>query len=154
MAEFMQSGVPAPPDLLKRFVPTPLCTRLRFGNTEILAQTHDSSILGVLHEYEGHLSGSHQRFVWTLVRDNVEAPLLQPTIIHHGHVTFVDMGPACLAAIDHETRELFAFLGANISVGTLRVDVLPLLFELTLGVSEAPEELPNSEFADMDSSNV
>ena len=131
MAEFIRSAAVAwPPDLLKRFVSAPLRANLRFGDAEILVQTNDSSILNALRECDGHSSVSHQHLVWTFVRDNSEAPLLQPAIIHHGQVTFVSMGPACLIAIDHETRELFGFLGMVVDDATFRRSVVPILREL------------------------
>lgn len=156
MAEIIRSAVyPEPPDLLKRFVPTPLRANLRFGDVEVLAQTNDSSILNVLRQYEDHRSAPHQPFVWTLVRDSVEALLLQPTLIHRGQVTFVNMGRACVIAIDHDTRELFGFLGTAVDEAAFAIDVLPLLRELTQGPFETNEKMaPHSEIAVTDPTNV
>ena len=119
-----------PPDLFKRFVPTPYCANLRLDHAEVLVQTNDSSILNFLREYETQSSGGRQ-FVWKVIRDNVRVPLLAPTVIYHEPVTFVSMGPSCLVAIDHETPELFAFLGTVIDDSDFRVRIFPLLRELS-----------------------
>jgi len=145
-----------PPDLLKRFVPTPLCASLQFENALVHVQTNDLSILNVLREYETRSASRHPQFVWKLVRDDVQLPLKPATIIHHDPVTFASMGPACLVAVDHEKRELFAFLGITVDASTLRFHVLPLLHELTQSASvRATEDLiPDHKISSMSTSNA
>ncbi len=131
-----------PPDLLKRFVPTPFRANLRMGSLDVVALTNDPAILRPLTKYQSHSRRVRGQFVWKLIRDDgVQEPLLEPTIVHERAVTFVSMGPACLMAVDYENRELFTFIGLSVDVSTFTVSVLPLMSELTQrSAAEATEE--------------
>jgi hypothetical protein len=152
-----RSICPEPPDLVKRFVPTPISANVQFAGVNAFVETNDPAILDGLREFEGRPSAPGKRFVCRFIRDeNVRAPLADPTVIHQDPVLFLSMGPSCLIAIDCETRELFGFLGSAVEPSEFRGAVLPLLRELMEhAVGTSPEQSKqNREFLTMGGQNA
>lgn len=120
------------PDLLKRFAPTPLRGRARFGSIEVALETNDPSFLDAFRESKGGSRDAEANFVWKLVRDQeVRDEPSEPMLIRHGQVTALSLGPACLIAFDHEAGALVGFIGSAVSAETFRQTILPLLEQLS-----------------------
>jgi hypothetical protein len=131
------------PDLLKRFAPTPLRGRARFGSIEVALETNDPSFLDAFRELNGGSRNAEANFVWKLVRDHeVRDEPSEPMLVHHGPVTALSMGPACLIAVDHGACELVGFIGSAVRAETFTQTILPLLEQLsrTIG-ADATHEL-------------
>jgi hypothetical protein len=124
---------PSPPDLLKRFVPTPFRADLQMGSTRVVVKTNDPAIPGLLRGFKARSRVRPlRRFRWKLVRDgDVRAPASRPILLRNGPVVVLSMGPACLIGVDYEKNELFAFLGCFARGDTFTASILPLLRELT-----------------------
>jgi hypothetical protein len=121
-----------PLDLLRRFVPTPLKAVYRIGSVRVIVQTNDITLLpafplGADLDVEGK-----QTVEWKLVRD-VDSPglLEEPVFLNSGALTIVEMGTACLLAVDHERRELLGFIGADIDARTHQEFLVPFLCRMT-----------------------
>src|SRR5215469_12077147 len=82
--EFPEEGAnSSPPDLLKRFVPTPFRTELQIGRTRVVVKTNDPGIPLLLRDFKtrSHIRPVRQ-FRWKLVRDdNVRAPASQAVLL-------------------------------------------------------------------------
>ena len=132
--EFPEEGAnSSPPDLLKRFVPTPFRAELQIGRTRVVVKTNDPGIPLLLRDFKtrSHICPVRQ-FRWKLVRDdNVRAPASQAVLLRNGPLAVLSMGPACLIGVDYENNELFAFLGAFASGDVFSTSILPMLGELT-----------------------
>lgn len=123
----------SPPDLLKRFVPTPFRTELQIGRTRVVVKTNDPGIPLLLRDFKTRSRIRPVRqFRWKLVRDDsVQVSASQAVLLRHGPLAVLSMGPACLIGADYENNELFAFLGAFASGDVFSTSILPLLGELT-----------------------
>jgi len=119
-----------PPDLLRRFVATPLTFLYRIGAFKVIVKTNDETLLPAF-EASFESPGTNT-FEWKLIRDSDSHGLLEPSMgITSGPLTFVGMGPACLIGVDRQRRELFAFIGRDIDRQTYKALLIPLFFELT-----------------------
>ena len=121
-----------PPDLLRRFIPTPLKATYRIGPFRVTVQTNDFSLLPTLPSQADPGISDDCNLKWKLVRDTGSSGLLEtPTFVTTGALTVVEMGPACLLGLDHERRELLGFIGADIDARTHQDFLVPLLFRMT-----------------------
>lgn len=122
-----------PPDLLKRFMPTPFRGTLHLGGAEVSVQSNDSTIVDHFVSSRRSFSVTSCSFLWKLVYDyNAPSELLPGTIITCGPTVFATLGPACLVGFDHDRSELVAFLGIHGNDPSFHEAVLPFLAELTL----------------------
>lgn len=121
-----------PLDLLRRFVPTPLKAVYRIGSVQVIVRTNDITLLPTfpLGAELDVSRGQHLR--WKLIRD-VDSPgfLDEPVFLTSGVLTIVEMGTACLLALDHERRELLGFIGADIDARTHQEFLVPFLCQMT-----------------------
>ncbi|HEY1483754.1 MAG TPA: hypothetical protein VGF19_13565 [Candidatus Acidoferrum sp.] len=131
-----------PLDLLRRFIPTPLQALYRIGAVRVTVKTNDITLLPAFPldlDLEVH---AEQCLEWRLIRDAGLPDLLGPPLFMiSGMLTIVTMGPACLIAVDHQQRELLAFLGTSIDARTHEDCVIPLLCQLTNEVFPAGTSL-------------
>lgn len=121
-----------PLDILRRFVPTPLKAMYHIGATRVMVQTNDFALIPTL------LSGTHLDVTrgwdweWKLVRDaGNPGPLESPMVLAVQAVTVVEMGTACLFGVDHERRELLAFIGEEIDARTYQEFLVPFFCRMT-----------------------
>jgi hypothetical protein len=122
-----------PPDLLRRFVPTPLRTRFRLGASTVVVETNDFSLLPALPLESGADELIPSNLEWKLVRDpDVHGLLQEPLLLTSGQVTLVTMGAACLLGVDHERRELLCFIGAEVDPRTFQEFLVPFLCRLSM----------------------
>ena len=131
--EFETGSNSSPPDLLKRFVPTPFRAELQMGSTRVTVKTNDPAIPALLRGFKTRSRVRPlRRFLWKIVRDDdVRASASQPMLLRNGPVVVLSMGPACLIGVDYDKNELFAFLGSFAGGDTFTASILPLLRELT-----------------------
>jgi hypothetical protein len=123
------------PDLLRRFIPTPVKAMYRVGGARVMVQTNDFTLLPALPLEADHARAGEQNLEWTLIRDADSHGLLEPpTFLTSGTLTVVVMGTACLVGLDHERRELLGFIGADIDTRTHQEFLVPLLCQMTNGV--------------------
>jgi hypothetical protein len=131
--EFPTESISRPPDLLKRFVPTPFRADLQIGSTRVIVRTNDPAIPRFLRDFNTRSRvRPWRRFRWKLVRDgDVRAPASRPILLRNGPVVVLSMGPACLIGVDYEKNELFAFFGCFAGGDAFTASILPVLRELT-----------------------
>jgi hypothetical protein len=119
------------PDLLRRFIPTPVTTKYRVGELRMMVRTNDFTLLPVLPFDPDHDGAGEQNLEWTLIRDADSRGLLEsPLFLKSGTLTVVLLGTACVVGLDHERRELFGFIGADIDVGPHQEFLIPLLCQM------------------------
>ena len=123
------------PDLLRRFIPTPVKAMYRVSGVRVMVQTNDFTLLPALPLYADHAGAGEQNLEWTLIRDADSHGLLEPPLfLTSGKLSVVVMGTACLVGLDHERRELLGFIGADIDARTHQEFLVPLLCQMTNGV--------------------
>jgi len=131
MVEVRTPAYADPLDLLRRFVPTPLKASYRFGDARVVVQTNDFSLLPTASPAASPPEISECDFEWILVRDaDATGTLYPPMVLASGAVTIIQMGSACLLGLDHERRELLAFIGSNVHPRTHQNFLVPLLCRL------------------------
>ena len=126
------SGYADPIDILRRFIPTPLKAVYQFGAIQALVQTNDFSLLPPA-SFAASLARNAQRyFQWALIRDeDASGPLQLPFMLTSGPLTIVQMGPACVAGVDKERRELVAFIGSEVHARAHQEFLVPLFCRLS-----------------------
>ena len=127
------------PDLLRRFIPTPVKAVYRVGGVRVRVHTNDSALLPALpfdaDPDADHTRADRQDLEWTLIRDaDSNGPLERPIFMKTEALTVVVMGTACLVGLDHERRELFGFIGAEVDARTHQEFLVPILCEMTTQV--------------------
>jgi hypothetical protein len=135
-----------PLDPLRRFISTPLRAHFRLGATCVMVQTNDSAFLSELPVVASPIELDAPIFEWKLVReDEVSGPLEEPLLLTSRTLTTVEMGPACLLGVDHQRRELFCFIGADIDARVFR----EVLFPFFCGVmNEVPDAVGRTHLQD------
>jgi hypothetical protein len=124
-------------DVLRRFIPTPLRTRFRIGETTVLVETNDFSLLPVLPLESDSGEVVPSDIDWKLIRDPEASGLLQePLVLVSEHLTIVAMGVACLLAMDQERQALLCFIGAEIDTRTFRDVLVPILCQMSIEAGE------------------
>ncbi len=121
-----------PLDLLRRFVPTPLKAVYRIGSVSVIVRTNDITLLPAF-PLGADLDIDGERILeWKLIRDADSPGLLEePVFLNSGALTIVEMGTACLLALDHERRELLGFIGADVDARTHQEFLVPFLCRMT-----------------------
>jgi hypothetical protein len=134
--EFADAG--APPDLLRRFVPTPFRAIYRISGVPVLVQTNDIALLPAFPLEGNFVAPDEKLFEWKLVRDaDVREPLEAPVALNCRQLEVVQMGPGCLLALDEEQRELLGFIGAGIDGNTYQEFLIPFMHAMTARMSAA-----------------
>jgi hypothetical protein len=133
-----------PLDVLHRFIPTPLKAVYRISSIRVMVETNDFTLLPEL-PLDSSLDRNEQYLQWKLVRDLDSRGLLEePIVLASGNLTVVAMGNACLLGLDHERRELFGFIGADIDARTHQEFLVPFLCRLS---NEVPRNDSVSNFS-------
>jgi hypothetical protein len=127
------------PDLLRRFIPTPVKVVYRVGGVRVKVQTNDFALLPALpldaNPDADHARADTQDLEWILIRDADSNGLLECRMLMTAEtLTVVVMGTACLVALDHQRRELFGFIGADIDIRTHQEVLVPILCQMTTQV--------------------
>ena len=122
-----------PLDVLRRFMPSPLKTLLEFEEEIIFVETNDSSLLLPLGCFDSETTSAiSPAFHWKLLRDaDARGKPADATILMAGTLLVANMGPACLAGMDLERKELLAFIGGEVDPQDYQNYVFPVLSGLT-----------------------
>ena len=105
--------LPDPPDLLRRFVPTPHEGCIRRDGMHVHVQTNECRLVEKFGRTESCSGGGVK---WTMVCDpELPTGLSEPLEIESEAVFFVSFGRACFVAIDREQGEITGFMSAGIS---------------------------------------
>jgi hypothetical protein len=127
-----------PLDALRRFIPTPLKTRLRVGLTTLQVATNDLSLVPDLPPETVSKKLMKRSLDWKLVRDDDARGILQePLQLTSGALTVVTMGTACLLGVDRERGELLCFIGADVDEKSFQEILVPMLCNLSIDDMEA-----------------
>jgi hypothetical protein len=122
-----------PLDVLRRFMPSPLKTLIKFEKEIILVETNDSSLLLPFGYLDSQTTSAiSPAFHWKLLRDaDVRGKLARATILMAGSLLVANIGPVCLAGMDLERQELLAFIGGEVDPQDYQIYVFPVLSGLT-----------------------
>jgi hypothetical protein len=105
--------LPDPPDLLRRFVPTPHEGCIRRDGMHIHLRTNESRLVETFGRME---SCSVDDVNWTMVCDpELPSRLSEPVTIESESVLFLGFGRACFMAIDRVQKEITGFMSARLS---------------------------------------
>ncbi|HTQ96263.1 MAG TPA: hypothetical protein VMH89_05630 [Candidatus Acidoferrum sp.] len=127
-----------PPDLLRRFVPTPQKASYRVGLALVLVQTNDFTLLPALPLGADFDPPKQQILKWKLIRDTDTQGLLEsPRFLVTKTLSIVEMGRPCLLGLDRERRELFGFIGVEVNSRTYQDFLVPVLTQMTNEVFSA-----------------
>ncbi len=97
----------APPDLLRRFVPTPF--KLIAGSTVL--ETND---LDLLEEFDGHAIPPEARnFTIHVVRDICFSTSSEKRLFESGHLRLLTIGLHTMFLVDRKQRRSYVFLASN-----------------------------------------
>lgn len=132
MARHDSSAYCDPLDVLRRFIPTPLRAVYHIDGIRVMVQTNDFSLLPTLPS-ETTLDGTGEwDLEWKLVRDiDSHGALKEPLSLRTLFLTVVEMGTGCLLGMDHERRELLAFIGADVDTSTYQGFLVPFFRRMT-----------------------
>jgi hypothetical protein len=121
-----------PPDLLRRFVPTPLKAIYNLDQASLFVHTNDFTLFPALPlALKSEVSDS-PAFEWKLVRDEDTRGSLESLSILELHgLKIVEMGPACLLGVDLARRALLGFIGGEVDGRTYQDILVPLMCTLT-----------------------
>ncbi len=135
------SLIPPPPDLLRRFVATPLRTELLAGAQLVTLATNDPELLECLQDIAlGSQVTREGQVSCRLIRDHQsEARPGAMQVVHAREAVVVTCGEAIILAADHGTREVLGFIGRGVSADAVHALVVPIVQELLWGIANSPE---------------
>ena len=135
------SLIPPPPDLLRRFVATPLRTELLVGAQLVTLETNDPELLECLQDIAlGSQVTRDGQVSCRLIRDHrsdVRPGAMQ--VVRACEVVVVTCGTAIILAADHGTREVLGFIGMGVSPDAVHAFVVPIVQELLFGIANSTE---------------
>jgi hypothetical protein len=101
-----------PPDLLRRFVETPLHSRMYLNGVCVQLMTNEFQFLQALSGWADSREESAQESVlWKLIADpDAGVPVMQPVVTDSGAVLTAWFGRGNLLSLDWECRMAYAFL--------------------------------------------
>jgi hypothetical protein len=101
-----------PPDLLRRFVETPLHCRMRLNGACVQLMTNEFQFLQALSGWADSREQTAQEFVsWKVIADpDAGVPVPEPVITNSGAVLTAWFGRGNLLSLDWECRMAYAFL--------------------------------------------
>lgn len=128
MCDRLMLPLTEPPDLLRRFVPTPYQKCLQRDDLRLLVKTNDERLLQAAGGTGSDGEGRHAE--WTMVADAEMPPELGDALVVHGPMTtYLSFGQACYVAVDHENEEITGFVSAGISDDAWLGVILPAVLD-------------------------
>jgi hypothetical protein len=120
-----------PLDLLRRSVLTPLKAFYRMGAVHLRIETNDLGLVPTLMLGADDHASAGWEWEWKIVRDpDAPGPLLAPRFLQTEVLSLVEMGIGCLIGVDHERRELLAFVGRDVDSPTYQHVLVPFFCQL------------------------
>ena len=123
--------LPEPPDLLRRFVPTPFMVRGRMDGIRFCIWTNDARYLRLRKQVVEKEVSPELELNWTLVCDpELPSSLEEPLILEVGNAKLLGFGRACFVAAHPGSKSLSGFIAAGISPEEFEQTVLPVALKL------------------------
>lgn len=118
--------LPDPPDLLRRFVGTPLELTVRLSGWTVRVQTNHPACLAVLAKHAVDTPDQKSDLVWTMVCDP-DLPVLlgEPTLMESWPVVLLSFGRACFIAFHRDPMELMGFISTAIDERVIEETIIP-----------------------------
>jgi len=121
-----------PPDLLRRFVSTPLKACYSYEGIHFTVETNDFTLLPELPLACNPEAARERGPRWKLVRDqDIRGPLGAPITLTSRRLTVVTIGTACLLGVDYDRQEALGFIGADVSPRAYKEYLVPFLCRLS-----------------------
>lgn len=121
------------PDLLRRFVATPVLTEFCIANSRVRLETNDSALANVIQRATAgpkwESSSIHSN--WKLIRDE-QAPRggSEVRVLAAGPVSVLLLGHGTVVFVDEERCEVFGFLAPDVTAEKFIASLLPQILQL------------------------
>jgi hypothetical protein len=123
--------LPEPPDLLRRFVPTPFMVRGQMDGISFCIWTNDARYLRLRGKVVGKVVSTKPELYWTLVCDpDLPSGLEEPLVLEVENAKLLGFGRACFVAAHPKSKALSGFIAAGISPEEFAETVLPVALKL------------------------
>ena len=123
--------LPDPPDLLRRFVETPLERFVILEGKRVLLRTNHQGCYELLSRHAGGCEGDESDLTWTIVCDPDMPPDLgEATVMESGSVAVLYFGRGCFMALQRDQMELMGFISNSVDEHKLEEIILPRVREL------------------------
>lgn len=119
-----------PPDLLRRFVPTPHEACVQSGDLRVRMRTNEARLLRLAGGLEDCDCHAHRADCTILCDAEMPAVLGSPLVLEVGTTSFLGFGRACYVGVDHERDEVTGFVSAGISDDEWVGVILPAVLEM------------------------
>lgn len=103
------------PDLLHRFVATPLTFSTGAAESLIRLETNDPTILD---GFRSQFKGFPDSYTWKLIRDDVASTGDEITLFVSGPLVMVLLGVQTCVVVDRDRRRVLGFLAPDVDAGT------------------------------------
>jgi hypothetical protein len=123
--------LPDPPDLLRRFVGTPLELTVTLSGKTVRVQTNHPAFLAVLAKFAVAAPTRGCDLLWTMVSDP-ELPTIfgEPTLMESWPVVLLSFGRACFIAFHRDPMELMGFISSGIEERIIEETIIPKIEKL------------------------
>jgi hypothetical protein len=123
--------LPEPPDLLRRFVKTPLEQVLVIAGVRVLVRTNHQGCYDTLTRHGAGSADGVWDLTWTMVCDPGLPPKLgEVTLMESGSVAVLSFGRGCFMALQRDRMELKGFISSGLDEQTVEELILPSVREL------------------------
>ena len=123
--------LPDPPDLLRRFVETPLQRMLQFEGKRVLLQSNQQGCLDMFSSLALDDGDGKCDLTWTMVCDpNLPAELGEASLMESAPVALLSFGRACFMALHRNQKELTGFISSGVDEQAVLEIILPRVKEL------------------------
>jgi hypothetical protein len=127
--------LPDPPDLLRRFVDTPLQKVVSLDGKRILVQSNHQGCLDMLSNVGAAEADGNCELKWTMVCDpNLPSELGEACLVESAPVALLSFGRACFMALHRNQSELTGFVSSGVDEESFREVILPRVRELLSGI--------------------
>lgn len=114
------------PDLLHRFIATPLTFSTGAGESLIRLETNDPIILD---GFRSQFQDFPHPFTWKLIRDNVTSTGDEITVFVSGPLVMVLLGVQTWVVVDLDCRRVLGFLASDVDAGKFLYRLSAILAE-------------------------
>jgi hypothetical protein len=123
--------LPDPPDLLRRFVETPLEQSVILEGKRVLVRTNHPGCYELLSRHAGSSEADTCDLTWTIVSDTeMSSDLGEATLMESGSVAVLSFGRGCFMALQRDRMELIGFISNSVDEHKLEEIILPRIREL------------------------
>ncbi len=114
------------PDLLHRFVATPLTFSTGAAESLLRLETNDPTILD---GFRSQLQDFPDLYTWKLIRDDVKSTGDEITVFVSGPLAMVLLGVETCVVVDHDCRRVLGFLASDVDAGKFLYRLASILAE-------------------------